>query len=682
MLAQVEGEKKVDVLTELSLEYFPDSLEKQQKYVHQAIEIAETLSYLKGKGKALYSLSLYFLRKRDYINAEEKIKNSLEILLIYGDSMDISKSYRIRGYISTDISNYSDALTYLNKSISYLHDDSLILRYNILDNVGIAQFNLTNYNASLKTLLPVLKYHENNNNKSQLAHLYSLIGNIYIETGEKDLGLEYLKKSWAIGIEENDDYTIGEALLSIGGFHNEENQADSALYYLRNALNYAIKVDHKLMISDTYTELGECFILLIKYDSAEFYFNKVLEVAEEIDDNWAIVYGNIGLAKVFKGKHKYEKAIQYLYNVKSKAEEISSKDMLKDFYEIFSEVYAQAGKYNNAYRFQLLYKNISDSLHNEETNKQLANLKVNYETEKKEQENKRLISENELNEQTITNQKYIGIGIVLILLLTMILAWVFFRGKVKVRRTNFLLKERNQEIQNQNEEITVQAEELSEAYTKLKELDEFKQGLTNMIVHDLKNPLNIILNLAEKQLVKEAGSKMLNLITNILDVSKFEEAKMIINSDIFELNKAIKLSIEKTSFVAGISKIEVVNESGDNLNIKADYDLTERIFINLLTNAIKFSPREAKIYISTEEILDNKFVKIFIKDSGSGIPKEFIDTIFEKFTQVTAIDSESMRSTGLGLTFCKLAVEAHGGEIGVESKLKEGATFWFTLPRV
>jgi len=258
---------------------------------------------------------------------------------------------------------------------------------------------------------------------------------------------------------------------------------------------------------------------------------------------------------------------------------------------------------------------------------------------------------------------------------------VFFRSKEKIRKSHSLLKERNQEIQNQNEEITVQAEELTETYIKLKELDEFKQGLTNMIVHDLKNPLNIILNLSEGQLVKEAGNKMLNMITNILDVSKFEEAKMIVKHDIFELNKAIDLSIKKTDFVADVSGIKIINETNNQINVKADYDLVERIFINLLTNAIKFSPKNGNVYISTIDEVNNRFVKVFVKDSGSGIPEEFIDQIFEKFTQVIAIHSESMRSTGLGLTFCKLVVEAHGGKIGVESDEEKGSTFWFTLPK-
>ena len=145
--------------------------------------------------------------------------------------------------------------------------------------------------------------------------------------------------------------------------------------------------------------------------------------------------------------------------------------MLKDLYELLSEVYSESGKYKDAYGYQLLYKNISDSLHDEKMAKDIANMKVNFETEKKVQENEKLIAENKLNEQTIKEQKIVGTGIFVILLLAVISAFIFFRSKQKVRRSNFLLKERNQEIQNQNEEITVQAEELSVAYSGQKELE-------------------------------------------------------------------------------------------------------------------------------------------------------------------------------------------------------------------
>ncbi len=681
LLPKTENEAKVDILIALLYAIPAKDLEEQLSYANQALDLSEKLNYPKGKGQALYNLAWYYMLSSDYGKAEKTIKDALEINLVYGDSTIISNCYRVSGYILVYISNLSEAISNFENCIVYLNKDSVRRKYDILERIGIAQFNLTNYNDALKTLLNVLSYHEREHNLHSIAHFYSLLSGIYVETGEKKLGLKYLKKALKLGYQIEDNNIIGEALLSIGEFYKDENQLDSALFYLNNALKYALLVNYNLRITDSYLALGESHILLNNFDSAKTYFNKSLKISENESDNWAIVYGNIGLAKVYKGEGNYGEALFYLHNVKPKAEEIKSKVMLKDFYELLSEVYALSGAYHDAYSYQLLYKNISDSLHDENMAKEIANMKVNFETEKKEQENQKLIAENKLNEQTIKIQKFIVIGIIAILLLAIVFAFVLYRSKQKVRRTNFLLKERNQEIQNQNEEITVQAEELSVAYSKQKELEEFRHGLINMIVHDLKNPLNIVLNLSEHPLVMEAGNKMLNLVTNILDVSKFEEAKMVIKPEIFELNKAINLAVNKVRFIAGISEIEIVNEADDLIKIKADYDLTERIFINLLSNAVKFSSKNTKVYINATGESKDKFITVTIEDSGSGIPKEFQEKIFEKFTQVTAINSDNIRSTGLGLTFCKLAVEAHGGSINVDSKLKKGSTFKFTLPK-
>ena len=681
LLLQVENEKRVDVLAELSLEYSKDSNNFKKKYADEALELARKLNYKKGEGLALYSLAYYHYKNSENIKAEELINEAHTVNLVLHDSLLIADAYSLNGFIVLGLTKYTEAIDYLKKANRFyggMHNDR---KYRNIEAIGIAEFNLTNYKSALKYILYAVKYYEQNNKYSKIPHLKDIIGTIYIRTGEKDLGLNYLQKVFTSASAQENDFVSAESLYSIGEFYKNEKQIDSALHYLNRAIKYAIKIDQKLMISDIYTYKGDCFLMLEQYDSAAIYYHKVIDISERISDNWAIVYGNIGLAKVNSKQGNYGKSLYYLHKIKPAVEEINSKEMLQDFYAAFSEVYALKRNYKEAYRYQLLYRDVSNRLHDENIAKQLADLKVNYQTEKKEQENKRLIAENKLKEQSIKNRDYIVYGISIILLFAIFFAFVFFNGKQKIRKANILLKEKNQEIQNQNEEITVQSEELLETYAKLKELDEFKQGLTNMIVHDLKNPLNIILNLSQEKLVVEAGSKMLNLITNILDVSKFEEAKMSVARRRISLHEVVGIAIEKTNFAASISGIEVVNEVDNLLQVDADFDLSERIFINLLTNAIKFSPRNEKIYFYTKDDSDNNFVKIFVKDSGRGIPEEFKDKIFDRFTQVTAINSASMRSTGLGLTFCKLAVEAHGGEIGVESETKSGAIFWLTLPK-
>jgi len=125
-----------------------------------------------------------------------------------------------------------------------------------------------------------------------------------------------------------------------------------------------------------------------------------------------------------------------------------------------------------------------------------------------------------------------------------------------------------------------------------------------------------------------------------------------------------------------------------NYFVKIDKEIIERVFINILTNAIKYTPNNGKIILKSEPIkmpfLKEKnapFVKISISDTGVGIPSDKLDKVFGKFEQVIAKKSGLARSTGIGLTFCKLFIEAHSCLIGVESESEEGTTFWFTLPK-
>ena len=132
------------------------------------------------------------------------------------------------------------------------------------------------------------------------------------------------------------------------------------------------------------------------------------------------------------------------------------------------------------------------------------------------------------------------------------------------------------------------------------------------------------------------------------------------------------------------------NQINQQLGIKTDSEILERVFVNLLTNAIKYTPNNEFIFITNEKMNDVKpnlipsffhsFILFKVSDTGQGIPADKLHLVFEKFRQLEAKKSGGIRSTGLGLTFCKLVVEAHGGHIGVESEVEVGTTFWFTVP--
>ncbi len=251
-------------------------------------------------------------------------------------------------------------------------------------------------------------------------------------------------------------------------------------------------------------------------------------------------------------------------------------------------------------------------------------------------------------------------------------------------------------VEERTQKIKKQANELQEMNAKLIEVGKFKQGVNNMIVHDMKNPISAIINFSELgesgeltednlfSVIKYAGLQLLNMVSNILDVSKYEDTEIPLNVGKHQLYGISEKAIGQVLFLCDKKNVVVENRIPPNLIVNTDEELVERIFVNMLTNAVKFSPNNSSVIIHSEisQIAEqNKdFARITITDHGIGIAKEKIPLLFRKFSQVTRCNSGKVKSSGLGLAFCKMAVEAHGGEIGVQSEPNKGSVFWFTLP--
>jgi len=118
----------------------------------------------------------------------------------------------------------------------------------------------------------------------------------------------------------------------------------------------------------------------------------------------------------------------------------------------------------------------------------------------------------------------------------------------------------------------------------------------------------------------------------------------------------------------------------NTLTVNADYELIQRVIYNLLSNAIRHTRKGGRVNISARVNKDAKSLLTAVSDTGEGIPRQYWNTIFEKFAQVELSELGLKTDHGLGLTFCKMAVEAHGGKIWVESEVGKGSAFSFTLP--
>ncbi len=265
--------------------------------------------------------------------------------------------------------------------------------------------------------------------------------------------------------------------------------------------------------------------------------------------------------------------------------------------------------------------------------------------------------------------------------------WNVQKLKKRQKRLERKVAIRTKEVNQQKEEIAEQSLQLLEKNEQLEALDQYKRELTGMIVHDLKNPLNAILGFTEspnlnsqRKKIVQSGNIMLSLVTNILDVQKFEEAKMELHLGDYKLRGIISLAADRVSLLKEEKNILLEVNIEQQSWVRVDKDLVIRVFENLFSNAIKFSPVNKKVCIYATPSEKEGMIKIMVEDEGPGIPEDQVHKLFSRFGQVEQRKTGRAESTGLGLTFCKLAVEAHGGTIGTELPEKTGTKIWFTLP--
>jgi signal transduction histidine kinase len=240
------------------------------------------------------------------------------------------------------------------------------------------------------------------------------------------------------------------------------------------------------------------------------------------------------------------------------------------------------------------------------------------------------------------------------------------------------------------------------------ELERTKADFMAMLVHDLRSPLAGIKDVIEfiRELEKskevltadhftllsasqESAERMLQLINNLLDISKFEAGKISLHKESVSIQQLFGRTVKQFDFQYRQENVSLhVDIKDDVATVMIDSGKVAQVIMNLLSNALKFTATGGHVQITAEgdeETVSGfdqkqKVVRVTIKDTGMGIPPEEISTIFERYKQASTAKRIRQKGTGLGLAICKLIVEAHRGSIAVESELGKSATFRFTLP--
>ncbi len=235
---------------------------------------------------------------------------------------------------------------------------------------------------------------------------------------------------------------------------------------------------------------------------------------------------------------------------------------------------------------------------------------------------------------------------------------------------------------------------LEEAHEKLKEVDRLKSEFLNTVSHELRTPLTSIKAFAEillenqaedpetqiefLEIINKEADRLTRLINNLLDLSRIEAGKMqwdFQELDLDEIVSCAAATLRGATEKKGLA-LEVSHRPG--MLVRGDRDKLVQVLTNLIGNAIKFTPQGGKVRVAAWKGEDRH--EITVEDSGIGIPEKFLKTIFEKFGRVDTSETRDIKGTGLGLSIAHSIVQAHGGDVRVESEEGRGSTFRVVLP--
>ncbi len=424
--------------------------------------------------------------------------------------------------------------------------------------------------------------------------------------------------------------------------------ADSSIMY--STLNKDIRTNLSSL-----NILGAYFRHEKQYKKAIEYFNKALDLANSnhFKTNVPNYYANI--SRTWFDQKNYEKAIETGLKGYAIANELNIVAYKSILAHTLSISYVEIKDFENALRFQIAETETRNIIYSQENWNQITELDKKYQTEQKQKE---IEHQKELID--LKNKEVYRLNIIIIILLVVfavIVAGIIY-------------------IQKQKKRIRAQAEKISEQYQNLEKLDRFKESLTHALVHDLKNPLSQILINTDNPNIRFASNKMLRLVMNLLNVEKYENTQFVLNKEIHSLSDV--MNEVKNDHIIGLNEKNVtLNFRFTEYLINADKEIIIRVLDNLLSNAIRFAPLNSSIEVFAKKNKDNT-IQIGIKNHGHHIAEEELPHIFDKYRHFEKNDNSSHRSTGLGLTFCKMAVEAHGQTIFAQNEA-DGVLFSFSL---
>jgi signal transduction histidine kinase/CheY-like chemotaxis protein len=584
---------------------------------------------------------------------------------------------------------------YLKQAIDIAENtNNPVAKANALYELGIIYENKGNFEEALKVCQEALTLFNENNKLFESTKVLTLIGTIYIYLENFEMAINHFEKALEIRYKLDDKLQIANALTNCGNAYGITGKLDESMEYFRKALKIKEELNDVNGLSQLYNNIANIHFAKGETDKVLPYRLKALKMDRETGDEWQIAIKTYNLAEYYLSINAPKKAYPYIIESKTLAEKLENYGLINDNIQFLSSYYELLNDNKKALEYQKLYAKSTKETFSKELSEQVGEMEVRYETEKKDKESQ--IIKFQL-EEALSQRLVLLFVIIIGFLITAFILFLFYKKK----RNNQLLEtevlKRTNELQNKNSELEQKSIELTKAKEKAEESDRLKSAFLANMSHEIRTPMNGILGFAsllkepnltgDKQqsyieVIEKSSNRMLNIINNIVSISKIEAGLFELHTEEFNVNE--QMEYFDTFFKPEVEAKKLIFSYKNNLPpdeaiLKTDRVKYMSIVTNLIKNAIKYTDKGSIEFGYNRK---DDFLEFYVKDTGIGIETKRQEAIFERFIQAEIEDKMARQGAGLGLSISKAYVEMLGGKIWVESEAGLGSTFYFTLPYI
>lgn len=593
---------------------------------NKSIALAEKGNFHLGAADALNGLAYIYLRRGEYEKALEHHSKNLELSIKMKDNLRMAQAYGGIGGVYGEMGEYTKAMEYQilsskkHQELGNFRDLSICLA-----NIGMLQEKLSNFKSAKQYLKQSDSVAKIIDYQPTRTYVWYVLGRLYNKTGELDKAITYSRKALDSYEKSGQKNQASFVSYTLGTIYWKQKKYQDALVAFQRRMELATEIRDSVGISNAYKAIGDCYRELKEHEKAKSNYLNALNVA--------------ALNKNELGEMRVQEAL--------------------------ARMYASEGNYAKAYDSKNKYIRLKDSLYTKEKRELATEIEAKYQNEQKEKEIALLSSEKNLQALQLEKRVSERNGIIVFSVIMLVLAGLIYN--------QFRVKQKSNK--------------------KLKELDKLKSNFFANISHEFRTPLTLIkgpiehleqnfdekLSLENVKMIRRNTNRVLNLVNQLLDLSKIDSGNLklhLTEGDIFKCLRAATTSFSSHAAQRNIDyRIQIPSEV---LWTTFDRDKLEKVVYNLLSNAFKFSEDASIIACSIS--YDDENLRIQVSDSGSGIPKDSLPFIFDRFYQANSSFTKEKQGSGIGLSLSKDLVELMDGTITVSSEVNKGTYFTVQLP--